>query len=56
MIGMVYSLFNALRAEMATAETIDLSGPDADRAMTRPRGAPMPQQISAENPREPFRD
>src|SRR3712207_218059 len=56
MIGMVYSLFKALRAEKEPVETIDLSGPDVDRAMTRPRGAPTPQQMSEENPREPFRD
>jgi glycine betaine transporter len=57
MIGMVYSLFKALRAEKATAETLDPSGPDVDRAMTQPRGAPTPQQMSAENPRDrgPFR-
>jgi glycine betaine transporter len=56
MIGMVYSLFKALRAERATAETIDPSGPDVDRALTRPRGAPTPQRMSAENPHEPSRD
>jgi glycine betaine transporter len=58
MIGMVYSLFKALRAEKATAETLDPSGLDVDRAMTRPRGAPTPQQMGTENPRDrgPFRD
>lgn len=56
MIGMVYSLFKALRADEETAETIDPSGPDVDRAMSRPRGIPTPQQMSAENPREPSRD
>ena len=58
MIGMVYSLFKALRAEEAAAETIDLSGPEVDRAITRPRGAPTPQQVSAESPRDrgPSRD
>jgi glycine betaine transporter len=58
MIGMVYSLFKALRAENVTLETSGLSGPDVDRAMTRPRGAPAPQQISTENPRDqgPSRD
>jgi hypothetical protein len=52
----VYSLFEALRAEKATTGATDLSEPDVDRAMTRPRGAPTPQQMSAENPRESFRD
>jgi glycine betaine transporter len=58
MIGMVYSLFKALRSEETPAETLDVSGPDVGRAMTRPRGTPTPQRMSAEDPREgrPSRD
>src|SRR3712207_6326161 len=46
MIGMVYSLFKALRSEHTPAAAPGLSTPDVERAMSRPRGAPEPQQMN----------
>ena len=54
MIGMVYSLFKALREERVPSGAPRPSvAPDPDRARSRPQGAPTPQQMSAEKPREP---
>ena len=56
MIGMVYSLFKSLREErVPLAGPYPGAAPEPDRAMSRPSGVPTPQQMSAEDRREPGR-
>ena len=54
MIGMVYSLFKSLREERVPSPgPYPGAAPELDRATSRPSGAPTPQQMSAEDRREP---
>jgi choline-glycine betaine transporter len=54
MIGMVYSLFKSLREErVPSAGPYPGVAPEPERAMSRPSGVPTPQQMSAEDRREP---
>ena len=54
MIGMVYSLFKSLREErVPSAGPYPDAAPEPGRAMSRPSGVPTPQQMSAEDRREP---
>jgi hypothetical protein len=54
MIGMVYSLFKSLREERVPSPgQYPGAVPELDRATSRPSGAPTPQQMSAEDRREP---
>jgi glycine betaine transporter len=52
MIGLCWSILKELRTERVPGVI-----PEPGRAMSRPRGAPAPQQMAAENPqaREPYR-
>ena len=53
LIGLCFSILKALRAERLPGE---ISGPavppEPGRAMSRPSGAPAPQQMAGENPQE----
>jgi glycine betaine transporter len=51
LIGLCFSLFKALRSEPDVAPE-PRAAPEPGRAMSRPRGTPAPQQMSAENPQE----
>src|SRR5215217_7699907 len=54
MIGMVYSLFKALREEKLLSAVVQPgAAPEPGRAMSSPSGAPAPQRMSAKDPREP---
>ena len=54
MIGMVYSLFKALREEKLPSAMVQPgAAPEPGRAMSSPSGAPAPQRMSAKDPREP---
>ncbi len=52
MIGLCVSVFRALRSEPILARVREPAVPEPDRAISRPRGAAAPQQMSAENPEE----
>ena len=52
LIGLCFSLFKSLRAERLPDRIPRPSAPEPDRAMSRPSGAPNPQQMSAEGPQE----
>ena len=54
MIGVVYSLFKALREEKLSSVVVQPgAAPEPGRAMSSPSGAPAPQRMSANDPREP---
>jgi glycine betaine transporter len=54
MIGMVYSLFKALREEKLPSAVVQPgAAPEPGRAMSSPSGAPAPQRMSAKDPSEP---
>ncbi len=50
LIGLCFSIFRALRAEPGLGP--GPTAPEPERAMSRPRGATAPQQMSAESPEE----
>jgi glycine betaine transporter len=52
LIGLCFSILKALRSEPGVAPE-PRAAPEPGRAMTRPSGAPAPQQMTAENPQEP---
>lgn len=57
LIGLCFSLMKALKAEpmvvpQPRVESDDGTDRDADRARSRPRNSPAPQQMSAENPND----
>jgi glycine betaine transporter len=54
LIGLCFSILKALREEsvVVTEPTAPPEPPEPGRAASRPMGAPTPQQMSAENPRE----
>jgi glycine betaine transporter len=53
MIGLCVSVFRALRSEPVPDRVREpAAAPEPDRAISRPRGAAAPQQMSAENPEE----
>ncbi len=53
LIGLCFSLMNALRAERVPGRGPEPAvAPEPGRAMSRPRGAPSPQQMSTQNPQE----
>jgi glycine betaine transporter len=51
LIGLCFSILKALREESVVV-TEPTAPPEPGRAASRPMGAPTPQQMSAENPRE----
>jgi hypothetical protein len=51
LIGLCFSILKALREESVVV-TEPTAPPEPGRAAGRPVGAPTPQQMSAENPRE----
>jgi glycine betaine transporter len=54
MIGMVYSLFKALREEKLPSAVLQPGvAPEPERAMSRPSGTPAPQRMSTTDPSEP---
>jgi glycine betaine transporter len=58
LIGLCFSIFKALRAERVPGRAPEPgAAPEPGRAMSRPSGAPAPQQMAAENPEErgPYR-
>ncbi len=52
LIGLCFSLLKSLRAERLPDRLPGPSAPEPGRAMSRPSGAPNPQQMSAESPQE----
>jgi glycine betaine transporter len=52
LIGLCFSIFKALREEQIPGVVPERAAPEPGRAMSRPSGAPAPQQMSAENPQE----
>src|SRR4028118_2153794 len=52
LIGLCFSLFKSLQAERLPDRLPGPSAPEPGRAMSRPSGAPNPQQMSAESPQE----
>ncbi len=52
LIGLCFSILKALRAERLPDRIPGPSAPEPGRAMSRPSGAPTPQQMSAEDPQE----
>ena len=52
LIGLCFSLFNSLRAERLPDRLPGPAAPEPGRAMSRPSGAPNPQQMAAESPQE----
>jgi choline-glycine betaine transporter len=50
LIGLCFSILKALRSEPSVA--LERAVPEPGRAMSRPSGAPAPQQMTAENPQE----
>ncbi|HEV8043849.1 MAG TPA: hypothetical protein VGP38_01635, partial [Rubrobacter sp.] len=53
LIGLCFSLLKALRAERMPGRLPEQpAAPEPGRAMSRPSGAPAPQQMSAESPQE----
>ena len=52
LIGLCFSLFKSLRAERLPDRLPGPVAPEPGRAMSRPSGAPNPQQMSAEGPQE----
>jgi glycine betaine transporter len=56
LIGLCFSILKALRSDPDVVLE-PRAVPEPGRAMTRPSGAPAPQQMAAENPqaREPYR-
>ena len=53
LIGLCFSLFKALRAEPVPGGPTEATvAPEPGRAVSRPRGAPSPQQMSAQDPQE----
>ena len=54
MIGMVYSLFKALREEKLPSAVVQPgAAPEPGRARSSPSGAPAPQRMSAKDPSKP---
>jgi glycine betaine transporter len=51
LIGLCFSILKSLREE-PVAGPEPTAAPEPGRAMSRPSGAPTPQQMSAEDPRE----
>jgi glycine betaine transporter len=51
LIGLCFSILKSLREEPVTGPE-PTAAPEPGRAMSRPSGAPTPQQMSAEDPRE----
>jgi choline-glycine betaine transporter len=51
LIGLCFSIMKALRSEQVVVSESP-TAPEPGRAMSRPSGAPTPQQMSAEDPRE----
>src|ERR671916_1408580 len=52
LIGLCFSLFKSLRAEQLPDRIPGPAAPEPGRAMSRPSGAPNPQQMSAEGSQE----
>jgi glycine betaine transporter len=52
MVGLCFSLVKGLRSERVPGAVPERAAPEPGRAMSRPSGAPAPQQMSAENPQE----
>jgi glycine betaine transporter len=51
LIGLCFSILKALREESVVV-TEPTAPPEPGRVASRPTGAPTPQQMSVENPRE----
>jgi choline-glycine betaine transporter len=51
LIGLCFSILKALRSEPGVAPELRVE-PEPGRAMSRPSGAPTPQQMSAERAEE----
>jgi len=58
LIGLCFSLFKALRAERVPGGPTEATvvAPEPGRAVSRPRGAPSPQQMSAQDPQDRGQD
>jgi glycine betaine transporter len=52
LIGLCWSIFKALRSEWVPGVTPEPTAPEPGTAMSRPPGAPAPQQMAAERPQE----
>jgi len=52
LIGLCFSIFKALQAERLPDRIPGTAAPEPGRAMSRPSGAPNPQQMSAEGHQE----